>query len=255
MPALAALRTAPSALSLASVRVDAQLQDVRRIAIPVAQVRLVVRLGAALPHGLDVHAMGVRQTAKRKSVPRGLRAVIARLKLGTSEAVLGVSAAALAGHHVSLEELWDSGSYQRLCARLHDARDLDAAAAVLESAIAERTQRAAGFNARNRLAQQAATQLSGASVSEVASALGVSERHLRRTFHDSVGVSPKAYAKLARFHRALDEARTQSTPSWANIAASTGYYDQAHLISEFRAITGTTPRALLRELRESALLG
>jgi transcriptional regulator GlxA family with amidase domain len=36
--------------------------------------------------------------------------------------------------------------------------------------------------------------------------------------------------------------------SWAAIAAATGYYDQAHLIEEFRAIAGVTPRVLLSEL-------
>jgi transcriptional regulator GlxA family with amidase domain len=40
--------------------------------------------------------------------------------------------------------------------------------------------------------------------------------------------------------------------SWAPIASSTGYYDQAHLIAEFRAIAGVTPRALLGELRGTA---
>ena len=83
----------------------------------------------------------------------------------------------------------------------------------------------------------------------VASGLGVSERHLRRVFHETVGVSPKAFAKLTRFHRALRAARDDAHAGWASIAAAAGYYDQAHLIAEFRAIAGATPRALLDELR------
>jgi AraC-like DNA-binding protein len=79
-------------------------------------------------------------------------------------------------------------------------------------------------------------------VREVARSLGVSERHLRRVFRDAVGVSPKSFARLARFHRALDAARRGS--SWARVAATTGYCDQAHLIDDFRAIAGATPARL-----------
>ena len=89
----------------------------------------------------------------------------------------------------------------------------------------------------------------------VAVDLGVSERHLRRVFRETVGVSPKAFAKLTRFHRALRAARESAHASWASIAAAAGYYDQAHLIAEFRAIAGVTPRALLGELRAAPLLG
>jgi AraC-like DNA-binding protein len=90
-------------------------------------------------------------------------------------------------------------------------------------------------------------------VSAVAVDLGVSERHLRRVFREAVGMSPKTFAKLTRFHRALRAARREAHPRWASIAAHAGYYDQAHLIAEFRAITGVTPGALLRELHAAAM--
>ena len=78
----------------------------------------------------------------------------------------------------------------------------------------------------------------------------MSERHLRRVFRETVGVSPKTFAKLTRFHRgALRGAREEGHASWASIAAAAGYYDQAHLIAECRAIAGVTPQALLGELR------
>ena len=103
------------------------------------------------------------------------------------------------------------------------------------------------------LALDAADRLTRASVNAVADDLGVSERHLRRVFRETVGVSPKAFARLTRFHRALRAAREDGHASWASIAATAGYYDQAHLIAEFRAIAGVTPRALLGELRAGSL--
>jgi len=49
--------------------------------------------------------------------------------------------------------------------------------------------------------------------------------------------------------------RADGPSSWASIAAAAGYYDQAHLIAEFRAIAGMTPRAFLDELRVAPPLG
>jgi AraC-like DNA-binding protein len=89
----------------------------------------------------------------------------------------------------------------------------------------------------------------------VAAELGVSERHLRRVFRETVGVSPKAYARVARFHRALGAAREDGRAGWASIAAAAGYYDQAHLIAEFRVIAGVTPRVLAEERRGAAAIG
>jgi AraC-like DNA-binding protein len=218
------------------------------VAIPRPEIQLVVRFGPSARSGLDVHAFGARQRVHRKLIRRGQRSLTARLALGAPEAVLGVPASAMAGRIVALEDLWGDVDTRRLCARLADARDIVAAAAILESAIADRLATADGRPTRAQLALAAADRLTSASVNAVAADLGVSERHLRRVFHETVGVSPKAFAKLTRFHRALRAARQDAHAGWASIAAAAGYYDQAHLIAEFRAISGVTPRALVAEM-------
>lgn len=224
--------------------------DRELVSMPRAEIHVVARFGGAARDGLDVHAMGARQSVRRKLVRGGQRTVAARLPLGTAERVLGVSAAAIAGRVVALEELWRGDAARRLRARLATARDGDDAAAIIEGAVAERLMGAAR-DARAQLAVEAAARLVIENVNTVAGELGVSERHLRRVFRDVVGMSPKAFARLARFQRALQAARERSPASWGRIAAATGYYDQAHLIDEFRTIAGVTPRALLGELSAS----
>jgi AraC-like DNA-binding protein len=59
-----------------------------------------------------------------------------------------------------------------------------------------------------------------------------------------VGVSPKQFARIVRFQRALRVAKHGA--SWSTVATEAGYYDQAHLIAEFRELAGTTPAAFLR---------
>lgn len=225
-------------------------RDLPRVALPQADVHLVVRLGPSVPNGLDVHAMGVQQEVHRKVIRGGQRTVFARLQLSTCEAVLGMPGVEVAGRIVALEELWGDAVAQRLLAQLAEAADTAAVAAVLENAIAQRiTMADVRPSAQASLASHAAQRLGGGNVTTVASGLGVSERHLRRVFRQAVGVSPKTFARLTRFHHALSAARDGDGSSWASIAATAGYYDQAHLIAEFRAIAGTTPGALLAELQ------
>ncbi|HTV23728.1 MAG TPA: helix-turn-helix domain-containing protein [Polyangiaceae bacterium] len=263
MPASAVARIAPSAVHppsavtasvLSGLLVDERDRDTPGLAIPRPETQLVVRFGASGRTGVDVHAVGVRRGVHRKLIHRGQLTLSARLHPGASQAVLGVPASAIAGRIVRLDELWSGAPTQRLLARLASAHDAAEAAAALERAIAERLPLAQECRARVQLVRAAASQLTRSKVSTVAAELGVSERHLRRAFHEGMGMSPKAFAQLERFQRALHAARTEGHASWASIAAATGYYDQAHLIAEFRAIAGLTPRALLSECRATQLI-
>ncbi len=239
---------ASTASAVAALFVDECDRDMPRVAMPRPEIHLVARFGPSAHNGLDVHAFGARDKAHRKVVRSGQRSVTARLHLGAPDALLGVPASALAGRIVALEDLWGAAATRRLCAYLADARDTGVAAARLQRAIAERLA-TSGARPPAQLALAAADRLTSASVSAVADDLGVSERHLRRVFRETVGMSPKAFVRVTRFHRALRAARKDAHASWASIAAEVGYYDQAHLIAEFRAIAGATPRALLGELR------
>jgi len=253
VPTPASRASDPSAV--AALSVDERHGDLQGIAMPRAEAQLVVRFGPTVPRGLDIHALGGRNRVQRKLLRNGQRFVTARLQLGATEAVLGVPASAVAGRIVALEDLWGGPLTRRLCDRLAEARDTCEAAAILDSAIAERFKLGGGPRVRTELVLLAADRLTSENVNAVALELGVSERHLRRVFGESIGLSPKTFAQLARFRRAVRAAREQAQANWASVAALAGYYDQAHLITEFRAISGVTPRALLSELRVAHSMG
>ncbi|MFJ4717067.1 helix-turn-helix domain-containing protein [Streptomyces sp. NPDC088785] len=78
-------------------------------------------------------------------------------------------------------------------------------------------------------------------VSRVAEHVGWSVRHLEGRFREQIGLSPKAAARVLRLQRARRLLCAGS--SQVETAAACGYYDQAHLSGEFRAMTGCTPRA------------
>jgi AraC-like DNA-binding protein len=249
---------APSAVAASAVAalfVHEFEHDMPRVSIPRPESHLVVRFGPSAQGGLDVHALGAQQRARRKLIRGGQRTVMVRLRLGAQEAVLGVPAPAIAGRIVALEDLWGQASTRRFIERLAGASQMMDAVAIVENAIAERLARAGGRRAPAQLALDAANRLRCANVNAVAGDLGVSDRHLRRVFLETIGINPKAYAKLDRFHRALRAAHEDCHSSWASIAAAVGYYDQAHLIAEFRSIAGVTPQALIGELRTASSAG
>lgn len=78
---------------------------------------------------------------------------------------------------------------------------------------------------------------------------GLSERHLRRRFIDSIGATPKTYARQLRLTAAALAAEQFAKPHWARIAAASGFHDQAHMINEFQSLLSMTPQALHRERR------
>ncbi|WP_336209975.1 helix-turn-helix domain-containing protein [Nonomuraea sp. LPB2021202275-12-8] len=80
-------------------------------------------------------------------------------------------------------------------------------------------------------------------VSSLAGSLGWSHRHLVARFHDQIGLTPKAAARVIRFGRAAHRLRTGG--AIAQVAAECGFYDQAHMNREFRALGGTTPGQIL----------
>jgi AraC-like DNA-binding protein len=80
------------------------------------------------------------------------------------------------------------------------------------------------------------------SMRAVGSELGVSERRLERTFRTGTGLSPKEFSRITRLHAVLARLpRMESDATWVEIASELGFADQAHLIREFRALTGVTP--------------
>ncbi len=217
------------------------------VGLPRAEVVLGVRFGSGIRGGLDVHAAGVRRAVLRKTVGAGQRAVFVRVPFGANRAVLGATPASITGHTVDLAGLWGRSRTQRLLERLHAAGP-ERASRILQDEVAERIARSDAAPHQRRL-RAATALLEREHVGLVADRLGTSERHFRRVFRDALGVSPKVYARLRRFRRAVTTARRSEAPDWAAIAANAGYYDQAHLIADFRAIGGAAPRALLAELQ------
>jgi len=81
----------------------------------------------------------------------------------------------------------------------------------------------------------------------IAKDVGVSERGLERRFRQSVGLSPKIFSRIIRFQRVLKTLETAAEPDILDTALSFGYYDQSHLINDFRQFAGASPSAFMEK--------
>ncbi len=69
---------------------------------------------------------------------------------------------------------------------------------------------------------------------------GWSSTRLTETFREQVGVTPKRFARIIRFRRALELVIERDGPL-SKVALEAGYYDQPHFNAEFREMSGFTP--------------
>ncbi|HZS43915.1 MAG TPA: helix-turn-helix domain-containing protein [Blastocatellia bacterium] len=79
------------------------------------------------------------------------------------------------------------------------------------------------------------------SIDQLSSDLGITSRHLERHFHMTIGIGPKLLARIARFQHVFKLLNCNPNISWSAIAYECGYYDQAHLIKDFKAFAGQNP--------------
>jgi AraC-like DNA-binding protein len=197
----------------------------------------------------DLWVAGPRTRAHFKNATGVVRVVILQFKPGWSAPLLGVAASALTDRMVPLEDIWGRAGGE-LCLELSATPTLPGVIDRLLHAIVPRA-RQTFEPASAKLARRAVLLLEGGEgrVEHVAAQLGVTARHLRHVFTESIGIGPKEFARSVRLQRAVRNAATSN--DWASIAADAGYYDQAHLIADFRQLVGLTPCAFVKRVGTS----
>jgi AraC-like DNA-binding protein len=109
---------------------------------------------------------------------------------------------------------------------------------------------AANSGGEDRLVSHAVDRIietgGGLDVRTLAGDLSISPRQLERRFRDRVGITPKLFSRIQRF-QGVFQAIERVPHNWVDAALSCGYYDQAHLIRDFRDFAGEPPAALLEE--------
>ncbi len=67
------------------------------------------------------------------------------------------------------------------------------------------------------------------------------QRHFERRFKHATGYTPKEYTRIVRFRRTMDVLRQVTRDNLFSVAIDCGYYDQSHLVKEFKRLSGSPP--------------
>jgi AraC-like DNA-binding protein len=180
-------------------------------------------------------------------VPAGcpVRTVAVRFKPGAAGPFLGMPLHPLTDTRAGLPDLWGRAPAAQLDDALWSTDRTDAQRLRrIEQALLRRLAHAAAPS----LALRAVAAIEGAAgalrVDALADDLGVSRQHLALQFRQQVGITPKLFARICRFRRALALLRRGDAGcDLAALAADCGYFDQSHLIRDFRDFAASTPAA------------
>ncbi len=85
---------------------------------------------------------------------------------------------------------------------------------------------------------------------EIASMACLSLRQFERVSRDRIGFSPKLFGRLSRFSKAYRIRESFPGTSWTRIAYECGYFDQMHLIRDFKVFTGALPGDMDKKLEQ-----
>src|SRR4030095_1184780 len=160
---------------------------------------------------------------------------------------LGTPANELADAHVDLEALWGASAIdlrERLCEAKTPAERFN----LLEKALVTHLFRPLERHYAVRFALDTFGRSdSGLAIRDVARNAGLSQRRFIQLFAREVGMSPKLFRRVRRFRQALERVRRTAAPDWARVAVDCGYYDQSHLIHDFRFFSKLSPTEFVRQ--------
>ncbi len=79
-------------------------------------------------------------------------------------------------------------------------------------------------------------------IEDLASKSFLSRKQFERIFSDFIGISPKQFLKIVRFQNAIYEKSKKAELNLTEIAHKCDYFDQSHMINDFKTLSGITPK-------------
>ncbi len=226
----------------------------RRRELPADRVVAIMNLGAPIrvraPEGewastADGFFAGLHDTYAITETNGAQRGVQIDLTPVGAHLLLRLSMHHLTHRVVSLEDLLDRAGLELCTSSSPTPRDYEQRFRILDAFFLDRLDDALSpVPSITRALARLTTSQGTVSITTLTDELQCSRRHLNAGFSDHVGISPKLLARILRFTHAVELSATSS--SWAEVSHTCGYYDQAHMIRDFRQFAGSAPTEFAR---------
>jgi AraC-like DNA-binding protein len=223
--------------------------------LPGTAVSLIVNFGDKWTAGRSlstsgnlprVCVVGPVTRARILRVGRSVRAVGAVFSPTLTPGVFDVPASELVDRIVPLQDLWPRDDVERLFAslsRLETRRCLS----VLKDELVARISPPSGRETFDQVAPRLIQLYGGrVSIEGMARSHGLSRQQFARRFSGAAGLPPKLFARITRFQTLVHVLLSTDVAHWTSVAPAVGFYDQAHMINEFRAFAGSPPTVFFR---------
>lgn len=204
--------------------------------LPDGRVRLWFDLSGS---GAGPMVLGPRLEAQTVLLQGRMAGLSVALTAAAARAVLGAPVRSLRGQAVGLADFWgpEAGCFGD---RIAQALDLRQMAETLWHGLRRRLQQS-GFSADD--GQRTLRLTAAVARGDAPDRIGLGERRLQQLCAEHLGLSPREHRRLMRWHGLLRGLRRVDRPDWAVLALAHGWYDQAHMLRDFRVFAGMTPTA------------
>ncbi|GGQ93067.1 AraC family transcriptional regulator [Deinococcus ruber] len=169
-----------------------------------------------------------------------LRALVVEFYPWAARQLLGWSAEMVPD---ALDAALSASIWGREVVALMQLQDWDAAREALETHLLHLSSGQGEPGMGVRAARQIYQSSGTVRVAKLAEELNLSPRTLERQFVQQVGVSAKSLARVVRFDKVNTRIRENPAVPMAELTFELGFFDQAHLIKEFKALSSMTPGA------------
>lgn len=136
--------------------------------------------------------------------------------------------------------------------QLNEAPNPKGLVTVIENFLMSKLKKLRAANSFDLAMQELVKRDGNLAMDEVAYMSCLSFRQFERNCLEKIGIPPKLYARIIRFSKAYRMKEVNPTLHWTGLAHLCGYYDQMHMIRDFKEFTGVIPSTMDREL-ESAV--